>query len=138
MRTSIGSVIVMPTPTAGPLIAAITGLVLRKMRSVRMPPPSRGTSSPLSSAISPRACALAPVEGLAAALEVGARAEAAALAGHDHDAHVVVGVGEVERLHQLLVHRRGVGVQPLGPVERDRGTWSSTSYRISWKSKRCS
>ena len=26
-RTSIGSVIVIPTPTAGPLMAAITGLV---------------------------------------------------------------------------------------------------------------
>ena len=33
-RTSIGSVIVAPTPTAGPLIAAITGLVDRKTRNV--------------------------------------------------------------------------------------------------------
>ena len=33
-RTSIGSVIVMPTPTAGPLIAAITGFSDSKMRSV--------------------------------------------------------------------------------------------------------
>ena len=43
-RTSIGRVIVIPTPTAGPLMAAITGLVEAKMRSVTMPPPSRGTS----------------------------------------------------------------------------------------------
>ena len=57
-RMSIASVIVMPTPTAGPLIAAITGLVQRKIRSVRIPPPSRGTSVPLSSAISPRPCRL--------------------------------------------------------------------------------
>jgi hypothetical protein len=44
-RMSIGSVIVMPTPTAGPLIAAITGLVRSKMRSETCPPPSRGISS---------------------------------------------------------------------------------------------
>ena len=45
-RTSIGSVIVTPTPTAGPLMAAITGLVLSKMRSVTRPPPSRWTAPP--------------------------------------------------------------------------------------------
>ena len=49
-RTSIGSVIVAPTPTAGPLIAAITGLVESKMRSVSSPPLSRGTAS-----VTPRA-----------------------------------------------------------------------------------
>jgi hypothetical protein len=43
-RMSIGSVIVMPTPTAGPLIAAITGFVMPKIRSDTCPPPSRGTS----------------------------------------------------------------------------------------------
>ncbi len=43
-RMSIGSVIVMPTPTAGPLIAAITGLVHAKIRSATCPPPSRGIS----------------------------------------------------------------------------------------------
>ena len=32
-RTSIGSVIVTPTPTAAPLIAAITGFVESKIRS---------------------------------------------------------------------------------------------------------
>ncbi len=40
-RMSIGSVIVAPTPTAGPLIAAITGLVLSKIRSENSPPLSR-------------------------------------------------------------------------------------------------
>ena len=40
-RTSIGSVIVAPTPTDGPLIAAMTGLVSRKIRSVTRPPSSR-------------------------------------------------------------------------------------------------
>ena len=45
-RTSIGSVIVMPTPTAGPLIAAITGFTHWNSRSEMRPPPSRGTSSP--------------------------------------------------------------------------------------------
>ena len=42
-RMSIGSVIVAPTPTAGPLIAAITGLVDSNTRSVNWPPLSRGT-----------------------------------------------------------------------------------------------
>ncbi len=42
-RTSIGSVIVAPTPTAGPLIAAITGFVQSKTRSVNSPPLSRAT-----------------------------------------------------------------------------------------------
>src|SRR5205807_997780 len=42
-RMSIGSVMVAPTPTAGPLIAAITGLVHSNTRSVNWPPPSRGT-----------------------------------------------------------------------------------------------
>ena len=43
-RMSIGSVIVAPTPTAGPLIAAITGLVESNMRSVNWPPLSRGNA----------------------------------------------------------------------------------------------
>ena len=43
-RMSIGSVIVAPTPTAGPLIAAITGLVEANTRSVNWPPLSRGTA----------------------------------------------------------------------------------------------
>jgi hypothetical protein len=40
----MASVIVSPTPTAGPLIAAITGLVQSNRRSVKVPPPSRGTA----------------------------------------------------------------------------------------------
>jgi hypothetical protein len=42
---AIGSVIVAPTPTAGPLMAAITGFVHSNTRSTKRPPPSRGTSS---------------------------------------------------------------------------------------------
>ena len=41
----MGRVIVAPTPTAGPLIAAITGFFDANTRSVNWPPPSRGTSS---------------------------------------------------------------------------------------------
>ena len=47
MRTSMGSVIVAPTPTAGPLIAAITGTVRAAKRSATTPPRSRPT--PLTS-----------------------------------------------------------------------------------------
>ncbi len=44
-RMSIGSCIVTPTPTAGPLIAPITGFRHSKIRSVTSPPPSRWASS---------------------------------------------------------------------------------------------
>ena len=40
-RMSIGRVMVTPTPTAGPLMAAITGFSDRKMRSEMRPPSSR-------------------------------------------------------------------------------------------------
>jgi len=40
MRMSIGSVIDSPRPTAGPLMAAMTGLSERKIRSVSFAPPS--------------------------------------------------------------------------------------------------
>jgi len=46
MRMSIGRVMVTPTPTAGPLIAAMTGFFASKMRSATRPPPSRCSSSP--------------------------------------------------------------------------------------------
>ena len=41
-RMSIGSVIVMPTPTAGPLTAAMTTFRHALMRSTTAPPESRG------------------------------------------------------------------------------------------------
>ena len=41
IRTSIAQVIVAPMPTAGPLIAAITGLGQSKIASVTRPPVSR-------------------------------------------------------------------------------------------------
>ncbi len=40
MRTSMAKVMVRPTPTAGPLMAAITGLCESKIRRVTRPPPS--------------------------------------------------------------------------------------------------
>ena len=51
-RMSIGSSIVAPMPTAGPLMAAITGFRQLKMRKVTRPPPSR-TDSSLQSIASP-------------------------------------------------------------------------------------
>ena len=111
-RTSIGSVIVAPTPTAGPLIAAITGFVDSKIRSVSSPPLSRLAPATLSR--------LRAVERVAAAAQVRARAEAPAGAGDDDRAHVVVRVREIERRAQLCAHLRGPRVQPLGSVQRDR------------------
>ena len=63
--------------------------------------------------------ALAGVERPAAAAEVGAGAEAAPRARDDHRAHVVVGVDAVERVDQLLHHRRGERVEPLRAVQGD-------------------
>ena len=53
-RMSIGNVIVTPTPTAGPLIAPITGFLLAKIRSVSSPPPSRGTPESAITSLPPR------------------------------------------------------------------------------------
>jgi hypothetical protein len=54
-RMSIGSVIVTPTPTAAPLIAAIRGLVEANRRSASSPPLSRrrAASSPASNGSGP-------------------------------------------------------------------------------------
>ena len=112
---SIGSVIEMPTPTAEPLIAPITGLVQSKMRSTRTPPPSRGAlGSDVVPAAGPRRSNVSPPDA-----EVGAGAERPPGAGHDHRPHGVVGVGLVEGVEQLLEHRAGEGVELLGPVQRD-------------------
>ena len=118
-RMSIGSVIVMPTPTAGPLIAAITGFAESKMRRATCPPVSRGTSSP--------AWRSRQSNVLAAAAQVGAGAEPAALAGDDDRAHIVVGVGAVERLDQLPAHRRVNAFSRSGRSSVIVSTWSSTS-----------
>src|SRR5437660_1879193 len=47
IRRSIGRVSVMPKPTAGPLIAALTGVFMSKIRTVTVPPPSRCSSARL-------------------------------------------------------------------------------------------
>ena len=93
-RMSMASVSVAPKPTAGPLMAAITGFFISKMRSETRPPPSRWSSG---RSLRPGP----PVEGRAPAAQVGAGAEGAARAGDDHRPHAVVGVGLVERLDQL-------------------------------------
>ena len=110
---SIGSVIVMPTPTAGPLIAAITGLTHSKMRSDTMPPPSRGTP-----AVGLHVAA-ALGERVAAGRQVGAGAEPAARTGDDHGADVVVGIGAIEGVDHLAHHRVGERVELVRPVQRD-------------------
>ena len=118
-RMSIGSVIVAPTPTAGPLIAAITGLVHSNTRSMKRPPPSRGTRR--RSLALPRPV----IERLAAARQVGAGAEPAAGAGDDHHPDLVVGVGAVERLDQLA--RPSSRVQALSRSGRLRVIVSTPS-----------
>ena len=118
---SIGSVIVTPTPTAGPLIAPITGFVHRKMRSVseaalvavvHLGPTAAGDGADPSAAsvlnVSPPPPRSAPAQKPRPAT------------GDDDGAHVVVGVDPVEGVAQLALHRDGEGVEPVGPVEGDR------------------
>ena len=114
-RTSIGSVMVMPTPTAGPLMAPITGFNERKIRNETSPPPSRGTPAEVWMSEPPRLKVSAPSP------EVGAGAEPAPSPGHDDRPHVVVRVGAVERVDELVHHLVGERVEPVGAIEGDGG-----------------
>ena len=105
----------MPTPTAEPLIAPITGFFSRVDLQRRARPSIAVRVDRLLRALR------AAVEGLAAAAEIGAGAEGASFAGHDDDAHVVVGVGCVERVQQLVAHPGRERVHAFGAVQRDRG-----------------
>ena len=105
-------------------MAAITGFVHWKIRSVSRPPSSRCSISdapPPVTAPDPSPAAADGVERVAAATEVGAGAEAPAPAGDDHHPDLVVGVDAVEGVAQLALHRDGEGVQPVGAVEGDGG-----------------
>lgn len=53
IRMSAGSVIVEPTPTAGPLTATMTGFTLAAIRSATHPPPSRGAPSMVPKSVRP-------------------------------------------------------------------------------------
>ena len=113
-RMSIGSVIVMPTPTAGPLIAAITGLVHSKIRSDTMPPPSRGTpdvgllvAPALRRTSSPPLDRSAPAQNpRPAPVTITTRTSSSASIA-------------IERVDQLAHHRGRERVQLVGPVQRD-------------------
>ena len=67
------------------------------------------------------AAALLIVEGVAAGGQVGAGAEGAAVAGDDHRAHRVVGIGVIEGGEQLVLHFPGKGVHAIRAVQIDRG-----------------
>ena len=107
MRTSIGSVIVIAD-------ADRRAVDRGDHRLLRLEDAQRDEAAAV--AVLGERRPLAVVEGVAAAGEVGAGAEGAPRAGHDDDAHGVVGVGPVERVEQLVHHRRGERVQLLGAV----------------------
>ena len=92
IRTSIGNVMVMPTPTAGPLIAAIDGFRQLKIASTKRPPPGFGAGEDAGAMLARR------IEARRAARYVGPGAEGAARAGHDDGADIVVAVGAFERV----------------------------------------
>ena len=62
---------------------------------------------------------LAEIEGLGAAGEVGARAEASSGSGHNHASHVIVSVNPVKGLDQFILHGLCERVQTIGTVQRD-------------------
>ena len=94
MRMSIGSVMVMPKPTAGPLMAAITGFFMSKMRS-ETTPAAVAVRRRRVPAGRPRSKVRAPPERSAPAQK--ARPAPVTITR----AHRVVGVGPVEGLDQL-------------------------------------
>src|SRR3954468_981123 len=111
---------VMPTPTAGPLQAAMVGFSESYRRKVNRPPPSRWPSRPGSTG--PRFSALkvlAPPERSAPAQKPRPAAGPAAGAGEDHRTHVVVAIGAVQRIEQLRQHLSSEGVELVGPVQGD-------------------
>ena len=123
---SVGSVVVIPTPTAGPLMAAITGFVASNMRRVASPPPSRRHQQHR-----PRG-ALAPVERLPTAASPlphsphGPRR-------HDDRAPLVVGVGPVEGLDHSAM-RRGSSRSGAQAIERS-GWWRHRAPSVGICSK---
>jgi hypothetical protein len=64
--------------------------------------------------------ALVVVEGAAAGGEVGAGTEAAAGAGDDDDADLIVGIGALQGVDQFALHDGGVGVEFFRAIERER------------------
>ena len=106
MTMSQASAMLAPAPAATPLTRAITGCGKRGERADQRVPVALDR--------------LAEVDRLArrdrAVVEVLPGAEAAAGAGQDDHARIAE-VGE--RVAQLLVHRGGEAVEPVGAVERD-------------------
>ena len=117
MRTSIGSVMVRPTPTAGPLIAAIDGLRQEKIAPTKPRPRPCATSPAPPNTLAP--CDAGRIETVGAARDIRTRAERPARARDDHRAHRVVGIRTAERILELGAHGAGVGIQLVGTIERD-------------------
>ena len=110
---------VAPTPTAGPLTATITGLREAAMRSEMIPPPSR---EPRDRAVDLGLGLAAPGERTSgSAAKVSARAEAAPGPGEQDDPDGMVGVGQVEGRDKFPRHGAGEGIEPVGPVQGQRG-----------------
>ena len=113
---SIGSVIVTPTPTAGPLMAAITGFRLLKIRRLTSPPPSRGTPSGPALSPPPPAENVSPPPDRSAPAQKPRPRPVTITARTSSSASV-----RVEGVDQLVHHRAGERVELVGPVEGDRG-----------------
>ncbi len=101
MRTSIGSTIVIPIPTAVPLIAAITGLREREDAQRQL-----AADVTRSAAQGFEACGVGVVPARSRR-QVRPRREELPGAGDDHGSHVVIGIGLGERFEQAVEHLIG-------------------------------
>ncbi len=87
---------VTPTPTAGPLQAAMVGF-----RQIVQAQGEQAAAVAMAVEAGIDRPAILGVEGVGAARQIGAGAEAAARAGEHHGAHVVVAVGAVHGIEQF-------------------------------------
>jgi hypothetical protein len=92
---------VMPTPTAGPLMAAIEGFRQLKIASTKRPPREPELAKTPAPWVPDVSKLLAPP------------------AGHDNRADIVVDIGARERIGDLRPHQAGIGIELFGAVERD-------------------
>ena len=113
IRISIGNVMVMPTPTAGAVDRRDRGLSAVEDR-LDKPAAARVRAGKDTGAMLPDVSKLAR-----AARHVGAGAEGAAGAGDDDGADIVVAVGAFKGIGDLGAHLAGIGIELVGPVERD-------------------
>lgn len=124
-----GRVMVMPTPTAEPCIAAIVGLRHRWIARATRPPLERASAMDYSLCFRPREKKDRPIpmirrphsfpSSTEADLEIRSCAEGVSGAGQNDRLDALVQVKHAEHLLQVLGHDLRKSIVFLGPVQRD-------------------